>query len=163
MTDKEAQAHELVRHYVWWSAGAGLIPLPVVDLAAVTGVQLKMLGRLAEHYHMPFSEHRGKSIIGALLGSVVPANLARGALGSFIKAVPLVGSLAGLLTMPALSGAATYAIGKVFIQHFEAGGTLLDFDPDKMKSYFAAKYKEGQNISYSKPPTPGPAGPNPPL
>jgi uncharacterized protein (DUF697 family) len=146
MTEKEAHANEIVSHYMWWSAGAGLIPVPLLDMAAVTGVQIKMLSRLAKLYDTSFSEHQGKSIISALLGSIVPSNLARGALGSMIKAVPVVGSIAGLITMPAFSGAATYAIGKVFIQHFEAGGTLLDFDPEKMKAYFAAKYKEGQGM-----------------
>ena len=28
-------------------------------------------------------------------------------------------------------------MGKVFIQHFESGGTFLDFDPDKVRSYFS--------------------------
>ena len=29
-----------------------------------------------------------------------------------------------------MTGAFTLAIGRVFVMHFEAGGTLLDFDPD---------------------------------
>jgi hypothetical protein len=37
----------------------------------------------------------------------------------------------GALTMPVISAGATYIIGKVFIQHFASGGTLLDFNaPD---------------------------------
>jgi hypothetical protein len=34
------------------------------------------------------------------------------------------------------ASALTYAIGRVFIHHFELGGTLLNFDADKLRSYF---------------------------
>jgi len=51
--------------------------------------------------------------------------------GSLVKAVPAIGWAVGAVTMPALSAGATYVIGKVFIQHFASGGTLLDFNlPD---------------------------------
>jgi uncharacterized protein (DUF697 family) len=149
MTDKEIHAQDIVSNYVWWSAGAGLLPFPVLDLAAVTGVQLRMLSRLSKLYGYEFSENLGKSLIGSLLGSVVPANLARGVVGSLIKAVPVVGPLAGLVTQPAFSGAATYAIGMVFIRHFEEGGTLLDFDPVKRRAYFEQKYNEHKKHSPS--------------
>ena len=39
-----------------------------------------------------------------------------------------VGTVIGALTMPVVSAGATYVIGKVFIQHFASGGTLLDFN-----------------------------------
>jgi len=38
--------------------------------------------------------------------------------------------------MPALSSGISYALGKTFIQHFEAGGTLFDLDPAELKAYF---------------------------
>jgi len=93
-----------------------------------------MLRRLSEIYEVPFSENRGKSVIASLAGSVLPASTATtGAMtvGSLIKGVPVIGWAVGAVTMPALSAGATYVIGKVFIQHFASGGTLLDFDlPD---------------------------------
>jgi hypothetical protein len=49
--------------------------------------------------------------------------------------------------MSIIGGASTYALGKVFIQHFESGGTFLDFDPEKVKEHFATLYKEGENIA----------------
>ena len=48
---------------------------------------------------------------------------------------------------PIVMGASTYAVGKVFVQHFEMGGTLLDFDPTKTKEFFAREYKEGQKVA----------------
>ena len=71
----------------------------------------------------------------------------RGVAASAVKLIPLVGSLSGMLALPIVAGASTYALGKVFVVHFETGGTLLDFDPEKTREYFAAKYKEGQKVS----------------
>lgn len=138
---------DLVKKYMWWSMGAGLIPVPFVDLAAVSGVQLKMLSDLSKLYEIKFSENKGKSIVSALLGSIVPNSFAYGGVGSVLKMIPLIGSVVGGVSMSLFSGAATYAIGKVFIQHFEAGGTFLDFDPVKVKEYFRSKFEEGKEIA----------------
>jgi len=43
-------AGKIVRNHVLGSMGVGLIPMPLVDLAALTGVQLNMLRRLAKEY-----------------------------------------------------------------------------------------------------------------
>ena len=59
-----------------WSGAAGLIPIPLVDMAAVGGVQLQMLRRLSEIYGVPFSDNRGKSIIASLAGAIIPASTA---------------------------------------------------------------------------------------
>jgi uncharacterized protein (DUF697 family) len=140
-------ANDLVKKWMWWTMGAGLIPVPFVDLAAVTGVQLKMLSDLSKLYEVKFSENRGKAIIGALLGSIVPNSLAGGGVGSLLKMVPLVGPILGGISMSLFSGAATYAIGKSFIQHFESGGTFLDFDPVTVKDYFNKQFEEGKTIA----------------
>jgi uncharacterized protein (DUF697 family) len=109
----------------------------------LAGVQLKMLHRLSQIYEVEFSESRVKSVIAALVGMITTDSLHRGAFTSFIKSIPLVGVI-GAVSMPLYAGATTYAIGKVFIQHFESGGTFLDFDPKKVKEYFAKLYEEGK-------------------
>ena len=147
MEDKEITAIKIVKNYMWWSMGAGLIPVPFADLIAVSGVQLKMLKDVSGVYNIQFSENRGKSIVSALLGSIIPNSLSVGNMGSLLKMVPVVGTLLGGLSMSLFSGAATYAIGKVFIQHFESGGTFLDFNPITVKEYFQSLYVEGQTIA----------------
>jgi uncharacterized protein (DUF697 family) len=135
-------AMDLVRRMSYWSAGAGAIPLPVIDVAAVIGVQVKMLRDLARLYNVPFDEVRAKSVIGALIGGVLPFHAAAGVAGLFgvlAKSWPGFGTLAGGLALLAAAGAATYALGKVFVEHFESGGTLLDFDADKMRARFRAE------------------------
>jgi hypothetical protein len=58
--------------------------------------------------------------------------------------VPVFGQLVGWATMPAFAAAATYAVGKVFDQHFAAGGTFLTFDPKKVQDYFRQKFEEAR-------------------
>jgi hypothetical protein len=63
--------------------------------------------------------------------------------------MPGVGTAAGVMSMSILGGAATYAIGKVFVQHFESGGTFLDFDPEAVREHFAAEFTKGKDVATS--------------
>ena len=144
MTEEERDqvASKLVDRFSLWSGAAGLIPIPLVDMAAVGGVQLQMLRRLSEIYGVPFSENRGKSILASLAGAVIPASTATTTavgVGSLVKSFPGVGTAIGALTMPVFSAGATYVIGKVFIQHFASGGTLLDFNPPDYREFIKAQ------------------------
>jgi uncharacterized protein (DUF697 family) len=141
---RDQTADDLVNRYAAWAAAAGVIPFPVVDALAIGGLQLRMLRQLAAIYDVEFSENIGKSVTAALLGALVPAGAAPvAALGfaSALKFIPLVGSTLASLSMPALAGAATYAVGKVFIQHFESGGTLLDFNPQDYREFLRQQAK----------------------
>jgi uncharacterized protein (DUF697 family) len=138
-------AEVTLRNHIIGSMGVGLIPVPVVDLVALSGIQLNMLRKLAQSYDIPFSKDIVKNIIASLIGGGIPVTFA-GALASLMKAVPIVGQATGALAMPILAGATTYAMGKVFIQHFASGGTFLNFDPDEVRDYYYEMYKEGQGV-----------------
>src|SRR5262245_42229761 len=112
--NRDEVASKLVDRFALWAGGAGLIPIPLVDVATVAGVQIQMVRRLSQIYGVEFSENRGKSLIAALAGSTIPATSGMG-FASVLKAVPIIGTPVGSLMMPALSAGATYAIGKVFI------------------------------------------------
>jgi uncharacterized protein (DUF697 family) len=157
MTDEQRDelAAKLVDRFSLWSGAAGLIPVPIVDIAAVGGVQLQMLRRLSEIYGVPFSDNRGKSIIASLAGSLIPASTATTtAMGvaSALKVIPGIGSAVAALTMPVFSAGATYAIGKVFIQHFASGGTLLDFNPPDYREFIKAQKEKLGLQSTAAPP-----------
>ena len=134
MTDmqRDELASQVVDRFSLFSGAAGLIPVPLIDLAAVAGVQLQMLRRLSEIYGVPFSENYGKSIIASLAGSIISKSTAVStamSFGSLLRGLPGAGTMIGALTMPVVSAGVTYVIGKVFAQHFASGGTLLDFNP----------------------------------
>lgn len=141
--ERLAAAMSTVRSHMYVSMGTGVIPLPVVDLVALTGVQMNMARKLSQYYGITFKENLVKNIVASLVGSVLPIGFA-GGVGSMVKAVPFISGLA-VLTMPALAGAATYALGKVFILHFESGGTFLDFDVEKMREHFQEEMKSGKS------------------
>jgi uncharacterized protein (DUF697 family) len=142
MEERDEAAEKLVDRFTLWSGGAGLIPIPLVDIAAVGGVQIQMLRRLSELYDVPFSENAGKSVLASLAGSLIPASAASTTamgLTSALKLIPGVGTIIAAVTMPAFSAGATYLIGKVFIQHFASGGTLLDFNPPDYREFIKAQ------------------------
>jgi uncharacterized protein (DUF697 family) len=142
--DRYTAATKLVDRYVLWSGAAGLIPLPLVDVTAVSGVQMQMVRRVAEVYGVKFSDNLGKSVLASLMGSVIPMTSGMG-LASVLKSVPLFGTAVAMLSMPALSASATYIIGRVFINHFASGGTLLDFNPPDYREFIKEqreKFKE---------------------
>ncbi len=135
MSEKEIGAMEIVKRNSLYSAGVGIFAIPVVNVAGVAALQIKMLRELADHYDVPFQQDRVKSILSALLGGVISTRLGYGMVGTIAK-LPLVGPLVSVATLPLFAGGITYAIGKVFIQHFASGGTFLDFDPEKVRGYF---------------------------
>lgn len=143
------QANEIVRNYTLASVIVGAIPLPVVDLVALSGLQLKMLHSLARLYKIEFSEQLGKSLIASLFGGGVSLSFSSSLASlvkSLVKSIPIYGSATGMISVAVFGGASTYAIGKVFIQHFASGGTFLDFDPQLVQDYYAKQFQEGQRV-----------------
>jgi uncharacterized protein (DUF697 family) len=135
--ERKARARKLVERFSLYSGVAGLLPVPVVDVAAVGGVQLQMLRRISQLYDVPFSKNRGKAIMASLAGTMIPASTGLG-VASIAKSVPIAGTAIGAMTAPALSVGATYVIGMTFVEHFARGGTLLDFDPPDHREFIKA-------------------------
>jgi uncharacterized protein (DUF697 family) len=143
--EKQKEAEKIIRNHIYGAMGVGLIPVPLVDVVALTGVHLNMLRKLAKLYNIPFSKDTGKNLIASLLGGTIPVSVS-GTLASMVKAIPIIGQTTGALTMPATSGAMTYAVGRVFLQHFESGGTFLNFNPEKVREHYARLFEEGKKV-----------------
>jgi uncharacterized protein (DUF697 family) len=136
---KDKLATETVKKYALFSTAAGFIPVPLIDWAAISAIQVKMVHDIAGIYEVPFSANRIRSIVASLVGGAAGTGLGYGLGHYLLKAVPVVGPVLGGLSVPAMAGAVTLAMGKVFIMHFASGGTLLDFDPDEMRDHFKAE------------------------
>jgi uncharacterized protein (DUF697 family) len=141
------KADIVITRHVAVAAGAGLIPVPLVDFAAVTGVQLSMLALICDIYKQPFSKEAATSIIASLAGGAIAGGEASSlAVGSRLKFIPVVGTVVSWLVTPAVAAATTYAIGKVFVRHLESGGTLLSFEVKKMKEYMEKALAEAKKL-----------------
>lgn len=138
--NKKAKAQSIIRSHVLWAMGGGLIPIPLVDFAAVTAIQLEMLQQLAELYGVDFSKSNGKSFVSALTGTTV-ARLG----ASFLKAIPGIGSVVGGASMSLASGASTYAVGQVAIDHFANSGNLSNFVEDQLRKAYEDAFQQGKS------------------
>ncbi|MBK8625709.1 MAG: DUF697 domain-containing protein [Saprospiraceae bacterium] len=141
-SNRGESANSVIKNHMIWSMGAGFIPVPIADLFAVSAIQLDMIRQLCKLYEIDFKQTEGKAIITALTGSGLARLGARA-----VKFIPGVGSILGGVTMAALSGASTFALGEVFKKHFETGGTFLDFDPERLKKYYNEKFEKGKEVA----------------
>jgi uncharacterized protein (DUF697 family) len=151
--DRRFRATKVVERFSFWSGVAGLLPIPFVDLAAVAALQIQMLRLISRIYDVPFSENRGKALVAGIAGTIIPVSTGVG-MASVVKSVPIAGTAIGALATPALAMAATYAIGKVFIQHFASGGTLLDFEPPNYREFISREMQAHLGRSSKTKPAP---------
>ena len=138
---KSQAADRIIREHVLWSLGAGLLPVPLFDIAAVTAVQMDMLRQLAGLFEVDYSKSTGKSFVSALTGSTFARIGA-----SLVKAVPGVGTVLGGISMSLMSGASTYAVGQVAASHFGSEGGLLDVDMDWAKRAYGEAFERGKQF-----------------
>ena len=133
------RADRIIKKHVLWASGAGLIPVPIADLAAVTAVQISMLEELSKVYEAQFSEPILRNFVTALTGGM----LARiGA--SAIKAIPGIGTLLGGASMSVMSGASTYAVGQVAIGQLEDSGQLSKVNVAEARSAYDKAFVAGK-------------------
>jgi uncharacterized protein (DUF697 family) len=138
-TEKEAK--DIIRKHVLWSMGAGLMPVPLFDIAAVTAIQMDMLKQLAGAFGADHTKSSGKAFVSGLTGGTV-ARIA----ASAVKAVPGIGTIVGAISMPVLSGASTYAVGQVAVSHFEGKGDLRDIDMGRAKNAYKDAFQKGKDF-----------------
>ena len=144
---KRLKADVVITRHVALAAGAGLIPLPIVDFAAVTSVQVTMLALICNIYEQPFSKEAATSIIASLAGGAITGSQASSmTIASRLKFIPVLGTVIGFFVTPALAGATTYAIGKVFVHHLASGGTVFTFEAKKLKEFMQKSLQEGKKL-----------------
>ena len=139
--ERSERADRIIRSHTLWGMGAGLIPVPMFDVLAVSAIQIDMLKQLAEAYESDFTENLGKTFVTALTGGTFARVGA-----SLIKAVPGVGTLVGGASMSVLSGASTYAVGQVAKRQYETGGNLVDIDLNSARERYDEALERGKRV-----------------
>ena len=155
------KSDEIIRHHVWASMSVSLVPLPLVDFAAISIVQFNMIRKLSKLYGIRLIK-KDKNFLKALvlsMGSLADdaavAGIRKVALptisaslaASMTKAIPVAGQTIGVVSSSVVNGAFTYAIGKITALHFESGGTFLSLDPQKVETYYKEMFNEGKKVA----------------
>ncbi len=140
---KNESAEMIIKNHMVWSMGAGFIPVPLLDFAAVSYIQLDMIRQLAKIYEIDFKETEGKAVIT----SITSAGLAKAGAARAVKFIPIIGTYLGGVATAVLSGASTYALGHAFKRHFDKGGTFLDIDLNSLKKMYTEKFEKGKEVA----------------
>ncbi len=141
MQDKTAAARKIIQSNALFAAAGGAIPVPLLDIGAVTLVQLDMLKALCKLHEVDYSELHGKAVITALSGSIMARMSA-----SAVKLIPGIGSLLGGISMAAFSAANTYGLGQVFDFLLSKYGSLDNFDIEEIKKVFKEEFEKGKDF-----------------
>jgi uncharacterized protein (DUF697 family) len=113
-------AKKIVERHRTYAAVGGLLPLPIVNIASVTAVNVRMVQQLSELYQVPFQRDRARAMIVSLVGGAVPTGFGVATSSTLMFIMP-GGVLVGLGVSAITAGALTRAIGQVFVESFENG------------------------------------------
>ena len=138
---RDIEAEKIINNSVVKSMVGGAIPIPFVDVAATTYIQINMIKRLCGLYGIEYSGKESSALISSLVSSV---GAKFGA--SLVKSIPLIGPLLGAPTMITLSGVLTYATGKAFTQYIKANKAVKsfkDFDLSELTEKIKTNLSDG--------------------
>ena len=112
-------ALRIVERHRTYAAIGGLSPLPIVNVAGVAALVVRMVKQLSKLYGVPFERERTRSLVISILGGATPTGLGTATASTLAFVLP--GSmLVGLAVSALTAGALTRGIGLVFIEHFES-------------------------------------------
>lgn len=126
LTALDTQARRVIDRYMWAAAGVtGANPVPLLDVAGGTAVTVKMVMDLAAIYKQKIDSETivellsqmTKSLV-AMLGASAAAPAIVGSIGSVLKSLPGVGTIAGGLLVGLAQALVTRWIGRVFMKYF---------------------------------------------
>ncbi len=141
--ERRLKAENRIKSHVMASMTLGLVPLPVFDVAALVGNHLAMTKALCDIYAVDYSDTRVRSIVLSVLAGATPVLTVVG-LSSGAKLIPGIGTLVGSGGVAVSAGATTYALGAVFISHFEQGGDLLAPDVAALRARLRQELARGK-------------------
>ncbi len=132
-TLRRSVAHSIVDRHVAYAAVGGVCPVPLLSIAGVTAVVLRMIKQLSGIYDVPFERDRTRSLIISMVGGAAPTGLGAAASSTLAAVAPGPG-LVGLAVSAVTAGALTRAIGMVFLENLEAGADPVMPVPPRPKA-----------------------------
>ncbi|MCH8498591.1 MAG: GTP-binding DUF697 domain-containing protein [Marinobacter sp.] len=138
-------AHPHIISYALASAGLGALPL--VDMAGVPAIQLKLLHTLASIYEQDWNRRNTTEFFGFLGASMVAGYGLRLAGRSLVKLVPGFGQTVGAVWGATSSGALTFALGKAACYYLGRKQKGLTVDGDHLRQVFSEALARGRDLS----------------
>jgi uncharacterized protein (DUF697 family) len=117
---RRALARKIVDRHRTYAALGGLVPLPIVSIASLTAINMRMVKTLSDLYGVPFQRDRTRSLIVGIVGAAVPTGLGTATASTLMFVIP-GGMLVGLGVSAITAAALTRGIGLVFVDSFESG------------------------------------------
>jgi len=115
---RQQLARKIVERHKLYAAMGGLSPLPVVNIAGVTAVIMRMVKQLSALYGVPFERDGTRATVISLMGGAVPTGFGVATASTLAFILP-ASALVGLAVSAVTAGALTRGIGMVFVEHFE--------------------------------------------
>lgn len=145
------RAQPIILAYSTMAATAGALPIPLVDLVLISGIQTKMVYDLAGLYGQPLTRRRLGELTSALGAGLVTRQAGR----SLIKLIPGLGTVAGSVAGSALAAAATYALGMAFCYYYRVILEGQEPDPERLRSYYHDQLDQAKQAWERLHPVPG--------
>jgi uncharacterized protein DUF697 len=125
---RKAAATQIVERHANFAALAGLVPMPWVDLAAITVVADRMLRKLARLYGVPLDQQRSKQFASAMLTGMAAPGIASFTTTGLLRMTPGPHLLGMALT--SISAAILLrVVGDVYISHLSSS-EFTSYQPD---------------------------------
>ena len=116
--DESTKGNKIVRNYCIAAMFAGLIPVPVIDCLVIILIIYTMTYFLQKEFELDFAHKKIKLFVlsvAAGMAAVLTAHL----LGPFVKHVPAIGTVLGVITLPLIAGFLTLILFRFLINRSE--------------------------------------------
>ena len=143
---RDEEADDVIRKHMGIAMLGGAIPIPLVDLTAVTAVQLDMIKKLAGVYEVEFDPRSSRAFVMSLAGAL-GGNLVARIGASAVKTIPGLGSLAGGVAQVVLTGAGTYAVGMLVRRSFREKQPLSEVNVRDVTADYEEYVEKGKKVA----------------
>ena len=146
---QDLYAREAMPHILGYStlaASAGAVPVPVLDLVLLSGIQSRMIYHLAQLYGQPMDGKRFLEIASGMGLGVAARQATRMTVVELLKLIPIVGSVVGAVAGAAIAWASTFALGKAFCYYYRRVHQGHVPQTDDLKRYYKEQLSQAEQL-----------------
>lgn len=142
----QKEADKIIAKSVAKASAIAALPVPLVDIAGVTFVQVNMVNKLAELYGADASKNN-QLIVGSLISAIL-AKLSSEAVGQLASGTSLDKVLGESLVKASIASLVTTITGEIYVRQFNQGKLFEDVTIDSYIAYFKEQL-QSDRLSFS--------------